>query len=677
MRFFKKNYMALIAANLNTIVAAVIIIKSFSIEEISAIGIIVSLIISNVVLLLLNKADERLDKFKVKTIYVVGILLTILLEILIGMTLFYLEVIGTYEIMINQICLILSMIYLVLTYKVLIVDGGEVLININILLITLLIVEKVNQSFELIFILSSNLLFILFISNFERIKNKYSINYNNSMNQGKLMIRCISFILITILIATILPKGNESILSTIKNNREKNNLGNNEEVIIKDSINLSSNELYRVSGLPYPNEIYYFKRRVFNYFTGNSWKKQGEETLEEIGSKKVSNNFLVSSGNKSELAIEPIDNYDNKYLTVDYPISISSNYKVLYNRETGEAVSNKSVKNSYTIYYYDNIILKSLIADKDTKAIEYDFKDKYLQLPDNVNKDIKELVYKITDSCKSDYDKVRKIKEYLITNYKYTLSPEPRKENEDFMSYFMLRNKSGYCVYFATAMTIMCRIAGIPARYVEGYYISNEYNSETVIKESDGHAWVEVMYNVNFGDEDNFIWMLYDPTPPSDLRKINDNTNKDVKSASQSNSIENVNNKLNKETSTEAKETGDGKSHTFFILVIIVSIRALYLYMKRRYIVTANNIKFYKYVLKRLRTINIKKLDNEGHIQFVNRINDDNLRFHMKIIVDVIYRECFSKDKEIYLNKNEEYKYIENYIKEKQGFVLYWLKIIF
>lgn len=37
------------------------------------------------------------------------------------------------------------------------------------------------------------------------------------------------------------------------------------------------------------------------------------------------------------------------------------------------------------------------------------------------------------------------------------------------VSYFVLEAPEGYCVYFASAMAVMARIAGLPARYVEGY----------------------------------------------------------------------------------------------------------------------------------------------------------------------------------------------------------------
>ena len=42
----------------------------------------------------------------------------------------------------------------------------------------------------------------------------------------------------------------------------------------------------------------------------------------------------------------------------------------------------------------------------------------------------------------------------------------------DYISYFLAKNKKGYCTHFASAGTMILRYMGIPARYVEGYVFS-------------------------------------------------------------------------------------------------------------------------------------------------------------------------------------------------------------
>ncbi len=70
-----------------------------------------------------------------------------------------------------------------------------------------------------------------------------------------------------------------------------------------------------------------------------------------------------------------------------------------------------------------------------------------------------------------------------------------------------LQTKQGYCEYFATAMVMMLRAVGIPARYAVGYLPGRQQADGSWRVESDAaHAWVEV-YFPSFG------WVEFDPTP--------------------------------------------------------------------------------------------------------------------------------------------------------------------
>ncbi len=110
------------------------------------------------------------------------------------------------------------------------------------------------------------------------------------------------------------------------------------------------------------------------------------------------------------------------------------------------------------------------------------------------------------------------IRNYLKENFEYSLEPGKLKEDEDFLEKFMNERK-GYCSHFATAATIMFRMYGIPARYVEGYFVHpdsdelKEYNDTgtTIIDVDDSyaHAWTEIYI-------DGYGWMPVEVTPGYD-----------------------------------------------------------------------------------------------------------------------------------------------------------------
>jgi hypothetical protein len=81
----------------------------------------------------------------------------------------------------------------------------------------------------------------------------------------------------------------------------------------------------------------------------------------------------------------------------------------------------------------------------------------------------------------------------------YTLSPGLTPEDRDFIEYFLYENHRGYCVHFATAVTVLLRAADIPARYVEGFVVSpddpRDEGGWVNIADDRAHAWVEVYVN--------------------------------------------------------------------------------------------------------------------------------------------------------------------------------------
>ncbi len=81
---------------------------------------------------------------------------------------------------------------------------------------------------------------------------------------------------------------------------------------------------------------------------------------------------------------------------------------------------------------------------------------------------------------------------------------------------FLAYEKTGYCVQYASALTMMLRSLGIPARYCEGFIVS-EFSTDfhgnddpltryrADVYDNNAHAWVEVYY-------DSMGWVQYEAT---------------------------------------------------------------------------------------------------------------------------------------------------------------------
>ncbi|MBE6848304.1 MAG: transglutaminase domain-containing protein [Ruminococcus sp.] len=96
---------------------------------------------------------------------------------------------------------------------------------------------------------------------------------------------------------------------------------------------------------------------------------------------------------------------------------------------------------------------------------------------------------------------LRQLREEVCNHMTYTLSPGRTPPTEDFVEYFLLKNQKGFCMHYATAGVILARMAGIPARYCEGYMVDLAQSHSLKkhgdvyklnVLDSNAHAWMEV-----------------------------------------------------------------------------------------------------------------------------------------------------------------------------------------
>ena len=132
----------------------------------------------------------------------------------------------------------------------------------------------------------------------------------------------------------------------------------------------------------------------------------------------------------------------------------------------------------------------------------------YLQLPKGLPQRVEELTQHIIEGKQTDYQKAEAIRDYLKTNATYTKTPGEVPKDRDLVDYFLFDQKEGYCTYFATSMAVMCRCAGIPARYIEGTRVdfSEKEGNWYLQYGRTGHAWTEI-YLKDFG------WVRMEATP--------------------------------------------------------------------------------------------------------------------------------------------------------------------
>ena len=144
----------------------------------------------------------------------------------------------------------------------------------------------------------------------------------------------------------------------------------------------------------------------------------------------------------------------------------------------------------------------------------YQVRQAFMEVPEIVPYRVHALTRDIVYGLNSDFERVMAIRDFLL-QFPYTLSPAPVPRGVCFVDHFLFVGQEGYCTYFASAMAIMARIAGVPSRYVEGFVLPHSNNpvENTVVTNAMAHAWVEV-YLEGFG------WLLVEATPTYALGQI-------------------------------------------------------------------------------------------------------------------------------------------------------------
>ena len=158
----------------------------------------------------------------------------------------------------------------------------------------------------------------------------------------------------------------------------------------------------------------------------------------------------------------------------------------------------------------------SVATDEDLRESPVDYsgfiRDHYLQLPYDLPKRIKLLTDEVTMGSNNPFDKSVAVEGYLRTaGFTYSQDIGPPPLGSDGVEHFLFVSGTGYSDYFASAMAVMLRTQGIPARLAAGYSggIYDPQTDKSTVLDSDSHGWVQV-YFPDYG------WIDFEPTPEWD-----------------------------------------------------------------------------------------------------------------------------------------------------------------
>ncbi len=295
----------------------------------------------------------------------------------------------------------------------------------------------------------------------------------------------------TLFLFVTLPRTSYPFLNFL-NRAEKAKTGFTDNVRLGSvsDIQEDSTAIFRAHMEKIDERYLYWRGIVLDYFDGTSWRRSEEE---------ISGEYQLNITGRKITQTVYLEPYENIYIfALDKPYSIA-----LKNLKKHGDLTFTTAKTIDRRIRYEAVSVMSYAITEESIN-----RDNYLQLPEDISPEIVKLSKETASKAESDDQIPIAILNFLSRgNYKYSLQnlPVSKTPLEDFL----FKYKYGNCEYFASAMAVMLRAAGIPARLVGGYRggYYNDMGKYYLVPQKNAHVWVEAYTDKG--------WIRLDPTPAS------------------------------------------------------------------------------------------------------------------------------------------------------------------
>lgn len=244
---------------------------------------------------------------------------------------------------------------------------------------------------------------------------------------------------------------------------------------------------------PEPNELYW-RGPVLSEFDGRAWTvsawlRQYEAPALEPGAEWLEYELIQEPTDRRwVLALDvPGDPLD---ATADNPLRVNRDRSLIAQRPLAALSRHR---------------LRSAPDARFDADLPRQLRQQFVALPGGYNPRTAELVAGWRARGLDEAQLVREALERFNREFTYTLLPPPL--GRDSVDDFLFETREGYCEHFASAFTVMMRMAGIPARVVTGYHggFYNAMGDYVLVRQSDAHAWSEIWMQGRG-------WVRIDPT---------------------------------------------------------------------------------------------------------------------------------------------------------------------
>ncbi len=256
-----------------------------------------------------------------------------------------------------------------------------------------------------------------------------------------------------------------------------------------------------------PLDAPYLRGGIGLIYDGRRWQPGGTISIPAVTDNLLSTSSLEEPywGQLRELNGYTIqqEHYRGKRLYMPVNL-VAAEVSGAFNWNAGDVYT---LRESPAPYYQYTAVTSDATSGRNASLPDENLDD-YTQLPTMLPQRVRSLARRFA-VYEEDYYNALAIEQYLMKTYTYNPDMPATPAGEDFVDFFLHEQGEGHCVYFASAMTVLCRAAGLPARYVEGFAPTDKQDEDGRYLYTDevAHAWCEVYLGAEQG------WVQFEPTP--------------------------------------------------------------------------------------------------------------------------------------------------------------------
>ncbi|MBI3741319.1 MAG: DUF4129 domain-containing protein, partial [Chloroflexi bacterium] len=265
---------------------------------------------------------------------------------------------------------------------------------------------------------------------------------------------------------------------------------------------------------------HYWRAAVYDKYTGLGWINSHNEPLVLNGNDARLNpkgDFLRKEITQTIRILSPNQNI---LYAAAQPIYFDAPIEIRYARFTDEATpvfDIAVVRLRRELRGGDKYTVVSAISVADIDSLRQaprDYPDwianNYLGLPATLPQRVREKAYALSQDFTNPYDQATAIETYLRAAIKYNESVTAPPPDRDGVDYLLFDHPEGYCNYYASAMVVLARAIGIPARVASGFSLGDNRNGIFYVLEANAHAWPELFFP-------GYGWIEFEPTASQPL----------------------------------------------------------------------------------------------------------------------------------------------------------------